>query len=720
MAGEIHHFGTDENIIVFSILVILVPFITGIFLMGVRGLEIKRGKNYSERFSSIVGVGGLATSWIFSILVAIDYFRNYITLGEHAEVDKIQYDYEFLPSHVGSLKWGILLDPLAVIFLVVLTTIAFLIHLYSKDYMHADPSYTRFFGTMNFFTASMLGFILAPNLFMGFIFWEFLGFSSYLLIGFYWHKPSASSAMKKAFLYNKVGDVSFMVGIALIYRKMVVLAPNKSLDYLEIARQIEVGGLKFGDMIFPALLIFGGAVGKSAQFPLFGWLPEAMEGPTPVSSLLHSSTMVKAGLFLVARNYFLFYQNQGSEAITHVTGVVTQSNLDVASIVAWTGTITALLGALIALSQGDIKKVLAFSTISQLGYIMMALGSGGITAGFYHIISHATFKSLLFLCAGAVIHSVHSQDMKDMGGLKNYMPATTITMGIGLLGLSGVIFTNGFWSKDAVLLSIKENDAIIFNELAWGIAVLTAGITAFYSAKLFILVFLGEGRYDRDHVHPAPTARYMKIPLIALASLVVIESIWWTFGTLIPSLRDNHASYWNFEVALGSLLNTHGGEFTFADAVPSTLMGLIGITLAFVVYYWEIPAAVSIKASSFMASLEKVAYNRFGVDKLIYWIVETPVMWIGDRFQYVDKEIIDGIFVDQLAAEGSLFVAEKSDDFDRGIIDGTVDWFGNRTRDIGYNLRTHATGKTPNYARFISLGLASILLIFTLNNLISF
>lgn len=713
------HLGIESNIILYSILVIVIPFATGLFLMLVRGFEIKRGKNYSETFSSTVGVGGLAASWILSLIVAYKYFKYSINLGdaEHT-VENLQYDYAFLPNENGPLKWGVLLDPLSVIFLVVLTTIAFLIHLYSADYMHADPSYTRFFGTMNFFTASMLAFVLAPNLFMGFVFWEFLGFSSYLLIGFYWHKPSASSAMKKAFLYNKVGDVSFMIGIALIYRKMVPLAPDSSLDYMEIAHQIDLGLLDFGDLFIPALLIFGGAVGKSAQFPLFGWLPEAMEGPTPVSSLLHSSTMVKAGLFLVARNFFLFYKVDHSHILTEVGHGVTQSNLDTASIVAWTGTITALIGATIALTQGDIKKVLAFSTVSQLGYIMMALGSGGIAAGFYHIISHATFKSLLFLCAGAVIHSVHSQDMKDMGGLKNYMPATTITMGIGLLGLSGVLFTNGFWSKDAVLLAIKENDAIFLNELAWGIAVLTAGITAFYSAKLFILVFLGEGRYDRDHVHPAPTATKMKIPLILLASLVVLESVWWTLGTLVPSLKDDHASFWNFEYALGTLFHTHGGEFAFVDAIPSTGMGLLGILLAFAVYYWKVPAFVSLKTSKFMASLEKIAVNRFGMDLLIYWIVENPIMWIGDRFQYMDKEVIDGIFVDQLAAEGSLWVAEKSDDFDNGIIDGTVDWVGNRTRDVGYYIRTQQTGKTPNYARFIGLGLAAILLVFTFNNLI--
>ena len=378
---------------------------------------------------------------------------------------------------------------------------------------------------------------------------------------------------------------------------------------------------------------------------------------------------------------------------------------------------TALLGALMAVTATDIKKVLAFSTVSQLGYITLALGSGGLTAGFYHIISHATFKSLLFLSAGAVIHSVHSQEMKDMGGLRKYMPTTFYTMLIGLLGLSGVVFMNGFWSKDAILLSVLENENIALNRIVWLIAVFTAGITAFYSSKLFILVFLGEGRYDRDHVHPAPTATKMKIPLIALASLVVIESIWWTFGTLVPSLRDNKGSYWNFEYALGTLLNAHGGEFAWVDALASTLMVAAGILLAFAIYFWQVPAFVSVKSSKFMVQLERVVVNRFGLDLLIYWIAEVPAMIVGDAFKYVDQEIIDAIFIDGIVAEGSLRVAEATDDFDRNVIDGTVDWVGNRTKDVGYSLRTLQKGRTPNYARFITLGLATILLIFTLNNL---
>lgn len=732
-AHEIHrgieYLGMDNSIILFSVLVIAVPFITGTFLVLLRALEIKRDKKYNENLTAAIGVGGLAASWVLSLLVLFDYFRNYVDLG-NSDVTRIQADYAFLPNEGGPLKWGILLDPLSVIFLVALTTIATLIHLYSADYMHADPSYTRFFGMMNLFTGSMLGFVLSPNLFMTFIFWELLGFTSYLLIGFYWHKPSASSAMKKAFLYNKVGDISFMIGIAIMWSKVTTLVhegvwidgerlTETTLDYLMLAEIISSGQLPFSELALPAVLIFGGAIGKSAQFPLFGWLPEAMEGPTPVSSLLHSSTMVKAGLFLILRNAYMFYQNDGSEVITHIDTVhhVIQDNLDVASFVVWIGAITALMGALIALTATDIKKVLAFSTVSQLGYIAMALGSGGFTAGFYHMISHASFKSLLFLGAGAVIHSVHSQEMKDMGGLRKYMPTTFYTMLIGLLGLSGVVFMNGFWSKDAILLALVENEDIAFNRVVWAIAVFTAGITAFYSTKLFILVFLGEGRYDRDHVHPAPTATKMKIPLIALASLVVIESVWWTFGTLIPSLRDDQGSYWNFEYALGTLLNAHGGEFAWVDAFVSTSMVIIGILFAFSIYLWEVPTLVSIKTSKIMAQLENIVVHRFGLDLLIYWIAEVPAMMIGDAFKYVDQEIIDGIFVDTVAAEGSLKLAEASDDFDRQIIDGTVDWFGNRTRDIGYSIRTLQKGRTPNYARFISLGFAAILLVFTLNNL---
>ncbi|MHA2169515.1 MAG: NADH-quinone oxidoreductase subunit 5 family protein [Candidatus Kariarchaeaceae archaeon] len=689
--------------------VIIVPFITGFLLLGLRGYEIKAKKKLHENLSGGIGVLGLAISWVISIIVAIQYFTDYVDLGgDHGEITKVQGDYLFLPSKGSPLKWGILLDPLSVIFLLALTTIATVIHFYATEYMHADPGYTRFFGTMNFFTGSMIGFVLASNLFMGFIFWELLGVSSYLLIGYFWHKPSASHAAKKAFLYNKVGDTSFLIGIALIFRLTYNLG-HFTLDYVAIGEMIKSGELGYGDLALPALLIFGGAVGKSAQFPLFGWLPEAMEGPTPVSSLLHSSTMVKAGLFLIARVFFMSNMVDINLHV-HFPFAGSPNFLTTGNVIAWIGTITALCGALIAVTATDIKKVLAFSTVSQLGYIGLAIGSGGLTAGFFHMISHATFKSLLFLCAGSVIHSVHSQEMKDMGGLRKYMPWTFYATLIGLLGLAGVPLMNGFWSKDAVLISLRDSNTIVAGEFLYWVAVFTAGVTAFYSSKLLILTFLGEGRYDKDHVHPSPTGMRMRISNTFLAILVVIESIWFTIGTLGSS-----DGLINFEYSLGTMLGVHGEEFAFKDAVPSTIAVLLGGSLAFAIYYWKIPSFVGMLHMSVTNTVDKVVRNRFGLDIVLYWFAESPVMAAGDALQYVDKEIIDAVFIDRVAAEGTVKAAGFSDDFDQGIIDGFIDWLGDRTRDIGYYLRGLQKGQTPIYARMMTAGLAILLLGLTIN-----
>lgn len=697
---------------------IAIPFITGITLLLMSLFEIKGDKKYSEKFTGSLGVAGLAGSWIVSLVVLVQFFKEKVT--HKSTIGHVNQEFDFLPSVSGSFKWGILLDPLSVVFLVLLTTIATVIHFYASEYMTQDPAYTRFFGTMNFFTGSMLGFVLASNLFMAFIFWELLGFSSYLLIGFYWQKRSAASAAKKAFLYNKIGDISFLIGIAIIWNKTLEATGSATLSYLDLAEMMEHGDLRFNDFIVPALLIFGGAIGKSAQFPLFGWLPEAMEGPTPVSALLHSSTMVKAGLFLIARNYYLFYVHADGKPIINLSdgklsGVIAEFGLNsnsfnAANAIVWIGVITALAGGLMALTATDIKKVLAFSTISQLGYIALAMGAGGLTAGMFHLISHATFKSLLFLCAGAVIHSVHSNEMTKMGGLKRYMPYTYWTMLIGLLGLSGVPLMNGFWSKDAVLLALQTNEEIVLGEVAYVIAVLTAGLTAFYSTKLFLLVFHGEPRYDKDHVHPTKTGMRMRISLVILASLVVIESLWWTIGTIIDT-DGSRNDYWNFEYALGTLFHSHGGEFKVSAAIFPTVVGLIGISFAYAVYGnkrldW-------MRTRPLVISAEKVITNRFGVDQAILWVAETPVMGIGDFFQKIDVEVIDAFIIDSLITNGSHRLADMSDTFDNEWIDGTVDKTGIQIRQGGYLFRRIQRGQTSYYARIMTGSLATILVVFT-------
>ncbi|MDH5645467.1 MAG: NADH-quinone oxidoreductase subunit L, partial [Candidatus Heimdallarchaeota archaeon] len=681
----------DKFLINSAILVILIPFLTGIFLLFLRGLEIRNKTKFSERLTGSIGVAGLLGSLINATIIIFTYFNKY-----DAKTQRVIGDTPFVSSAHGTFKWGISLDPLSVIMMFLLAFIASVIHFYATEYMHGDTAYTRFFGTLNFFTGAMFGFVLASNLFMAFVFWELLGVSSYMLIGYYWPKASAASAAKKAFLYNKIGDVSFLVGIAYIWQ-ITLKAHHPTLDYHELTNLISNGTISINQLWFPGLLLFGGAIGKSAQLPLFGWLPEAMEGPTPVSALLHSSTMVKAGLFLLSRIYFTFVTVGG-----HYEAFIPEGDAALtATLITWLGVLTALCGALIALTATDIKKVLAFSTISQLGYIGMAMGTGQIHVGFYHLVSHATFKSLLFLCAGAVIHSVHSQEMKDMGGLKKYMPYTYWTMLIGLLGLVGFPFiTNGFYSKDALLVAIKNSD-IPLAGLAFTIALITAGITAFYSSKLFILTFLGTPRYDKDHVHPHKTGIRMRIALIILAIAVVIESVWWAVGSIggLASEKINK-SFWNFEYRLGDLIGIHGAPFALIDTIPSILAVILGISLAFGMYFYQIPFLISLKEGGFIIKLENIIANRFGFDKLIYVLAMGPGMWVGSKFRRFDEEVIDGFIINTVIKDGSLKLADYSNKLDQDGIDGVVNGLGDITSELGYNLRKVQTGQTSQYARW--------------------
>lgn len=713
-------FVEDPALISLAVAIIAIPFITGVILTFLRGFELRKGKDfrYNENLTGAIGAGSLAMSWVLSIIVAVQYFGKYVTLGEHAVIQKVQSETAFLPMKDTAFNWGILLDPLSVIFLVVLTTIATAIHFYATNYMHADEAYTRFFGAMNLFTGSMLGFVLASNLFIAFIYWELLGFTSYLLIGYFWPKAAAAHAGRKAFMYNKVGDVSFIFAMGFIYAKA------HTFNFLALADMLKTGSnpeVTMSTMALPALFLFGAAVAKSAQVPLLGWLPEAMEGPTPVSALLHSSTMVKAGLLLIARGFFTFFFVEGHEviwaksvSIISGTGAFAEF-LTPANIITWVGTFTALAGALLALTATDIKRVLAFSTISQLGYIGLAIGSGGLTAGFYHIISHATFKSLLFLGAGAVIHSVHSQEMPNMGGLKDKMPWTYRTMLVGLLGLMGAPLMSGFWSKDAVLLAVSESPVVVGAGFLYGVAVFTAGITAFYSIKLLILTFFGEPRYDKDHVEPGPTGNRMKWTLIFLGALVVIESIWFTIGTLFDS--KGTTGILNFEVALGTMLGVHGGEFNPVFAIPSTVAVILGAGLAYMIYHKKTPFFAALPSATPIESIAKVVRNRFYMDAALYNFSEGPVMWVGEKFKYVDQIVIDEFLIDTVVTEklahGGAMVSDWSDIH---VVDGTVKWVSDVISRMAGKLRGLQTGLVSYYARYMVLGLVIILSYFALVN----
>ncbi len=688
-----------DNMIVIAAWTIFIPMLAAVFLIFWRYLEIYKGREVNPKFSSIIGVGSIAISSGLSIILAIQYFVNFVSGSP-------TYIHGSVPFIVGTkLTWELMVDPLSILMSLVLAVIGLFIHIYASDYMmHGEPEITRFFAFMNFFTAAMWGFVYAGNLITSFVFWELLGVSSYFLIGYYWHKASASAAGMKAFLYNKVGDVGFMVGIFTVMR-----LTGGDVSYVKIMELVHTGALSANDFLLPSLLIFIGAVGKSSQFPLFGWLPEAMEGPTPVSALLHSSTMVKAGLFLLIRNFMTFYDVNNFHATLPTVSWFTGFYLPTGTVITWIGAITALLGALMALTSTDIKRILAFSTISQLGYIASGIGAGATSPAFYHIVSHATFKSLLFLCAGAVIHNLHhTQDIREMGGLFRHMKITGITMGIGLIALAGIPPFSGFWSKDSIILGIANSNVEGAVFLQW-LEIVTAFITAFYSMRMFYVVFLGEERFDKEKVIPRDSSKLMAIPLIGVASLVILESLWFSIG-YIPGLESL-----NFEKILGDLFGVHPST---AGEVEGWLIGsLFSISgaLAALLFYWKYPDTLQAIRQKLLWA-EDFINNRFYVDKSIYGFVDYVAMPTAEALKTFDYNVIDKLIINDIVFEGALMTAEESDRFDQNIIDGVVNGFAALTRSTARYGRRLQDGIVRNYATLMMVSLAVFLIAFGVSN----
>src|SRR5881296_550423 len=420
-----------------------------------------------------------------------------------------------------ALRLGFVLDPLAAAMLVMILLVGLCIFVFSIGYMAEDKNFTRFFAYLSFFSGAMLGLVIANSLLLLFIFWELVGLASYLLIGFWIERPSAAAAAKKAFITTRIGDMGFFLGMLWLYHSSgTLLFYDGGHGCLDNAGLAILGA----STTFIALLIFCGAVGKSGQFPLHVWLPDAMEGPTPVSALIHAATMVAAGVFLVARVYPLFSLG----AINGVTASLT--------VVVWIGVTTALMAALIAIAQADIKRILAYSTVSQLGLMMVSLGVGGVAAGILHLLAHGFFKALLFLGAGSVIHGCHGeQDIRKMGGLRPFMPVTFVTYAIGMMALSGVpLFFSGGWTKEEILHATAH-----WHASRWPFYLMLAGVilTALYMTRQMIYVFFGQTRSCSEHAHESP--RVMTMPLIVLALCAIFFSVlltpaWpWLHGYLL-------------------------------------------------------------------------------------------------------------------------------------------------------------------------------------------
>ena len=478
------------------------------------------------KLASFLATGGI----LISLVLTVFMFNFHI----HATLLPAESGYLWIDNIAGlRVEFGYLIDRLSLLMLLVVTGVGSCIFFYSAGYMKGDESFPRYFASLSFFAFSMIGVVLSNNLLMLFMFWELVAVSSYLLIGFWFQKPSAADAGNKAFIVNRVGDFGFVIGIIYIWMLSGTGGAQRTFSFTELSALLPElaanGLLSQGALVIASLLVFCGVVGKSAQFPLYIWLPDAMEGPTPVSALIHAATMVAAGVYLLARTFFLV---GGSPEALHVIANI--------------GALTAFLAALLAIVQNDIKKILAYSTISQLGFMVMALGLGGPTPAMYHLTTHAFFKALLFLGAGAMIHALHTQDIWEMGGLLKKMPVTAVTFLIGTAALCGIPPLSGFFSKDEILTLAYEHAPVLF-----AAALFTAGLTAFYMTRTIWIAVLGPAKINK-HSHGQEAPAIMKLPLVILAFFSIVAGF---IG--IPEFitgEHAHGMHLNLTAAAGSVL----------------------------------------------------------------------------------------------------------------------------------------------------------------------
>ncbi|WP_029422306.1 NADH-quinone oxidoreductase subunit L [Alicyclobacillus macrosporangiidus] len=579
-------------------LVPLLPLVAYVFLL-VLGRRAPEG--------IVAGVSVVLTFVAFLISALV--FRS---VGQNPDQTG-PYVFHWLTVGTHSFTVGFEVTHLNALMLVVVSLVSTLVLLFSKGYMHGDDRFSVFYQYLNLFVFSMLALVISPNLLQLYIFWEMVGLCSYLLVGFWYFKPEAALAAKKSFIVTRIGDVGLFTGIILLF------LASGSFDYSTVfmaaaANKLSLGWISSQSLVtLAAILIFVGAVGKSAQFPLHVWLPDAMEGPTPVSALIHAATMVAAGVYLVARCYPLFQLSPAA-----------------LSTVAWIGGITALLAAFIALTQRDIKRVIAYSTISQLGYMMMALGVGAYAYGVFHLMTHAFFKALLFLAAGSVIHAIDTQDLFEMGGLYNKMKLTAWTFLAGALALAGIVPFAGFWSKDDILAAALESGHTVL----YAFGLIAAFCTAFYIFRVYFLTFTGQPRDPARHEHAHEGSWVMTLPLVVLAVLATIGGF---FNT--PFNGYGLERYLFADSPQGPIgLTTPENVGLMALSV---LVGLAGIGLA-ALMYWR-PAVQPEKVARGLGFLYQLSFRKFYLDEIYYAIVVATGKAIAAIVDFVDRYIIDGI-----------------------------------------------------------------------------
>ena len=620
----------------YSYIILLLPMLMFITL----GLC---GHKMSHRPAGLLGTSGLFIITILSYIVAAQYFLQPRVDGIYPTITPYYFEWLRFTDWLH-IDLGIMLDPISVMMLVVITTVSSMVHLYSLGYMHGEVGFQRYYAFLSLFTFSMLGLVVATNIFQMYIFWELVGVSSYLLIGFYYTRQSAVAASKKAFIVTRFADLGFLLGILLLsyYTKTFDFATLTSGEVSLVDTTAGKTFLGISVASWAMILVFMGGAGKSAMFPLHIWLPDAMEGPTPVSALIHAATMVVAGVFLVARLFPIYVTTP--EVLTFITVI---------------GAVTALYAAVVACVQTDIKRVLAFSTISQIAFMIVALGvttemnghgALGYMASMFHLFTHAMFKALLFLGAGAIIHAVHSNEMSEMGGLRKYMPVTHITFLIACLAIAGIPPFSGFFSKDEILAAAFEKSAF------WGVWMsLVAGLTAFYMFRLYFNIFWGKEAHHEHTPHEAP--KTMSIPLVFLAVVTC-------FAGFIP--------FGHFVTASGLSYTIH---LNWAVAGTSICIAIIGIALA--TWLYMKPNDKPARMAESMSSLHRWAYHRFYIDEVYMFITHKII------FRHICMPIAW---------------------FDRHVVDETMNLMATITQSASYHIRGLQSGRLQSYAVVFLLG----------------
>ena len=643
----------------YTIFILLLPLFS-FLVLGLLGMKM------SHKVAGLIGTCSLGVVTILSYLCAFQYFGAERVDGIYQTI--VPYNYTWLPLGNLHFDMGIMLDPISVMMLIVISTVSLMVHIYSFGYMHGEKGFQRYYAFLSLFSMSMLGLVLATNIFQMYMFWELVGVSSYLLIGFYYPLHAAVAASKKAFIVTRFADMFFLIGILIFgyYTQSFSFSFIGDIQMADGAAPFIQGSAAkaaaAGAFILPTALVlmFIGGAGKSAMFPLHIWLPDAMEGPTPVSALIHAATMVVAGVFQLARMFPLWIEYAPQSL----------------SIVVWVGVFTAFYAAAVACAQTDIKRVLAFSTISQIAFMMVAIGvclpghhelfdnhtQLGYMAGMFHLFTHAMFKACLFLCAGCVIHAVHSNEMAFMGGLRKYMPITHVTFLISCLAIAGIPFFSGFSSKDEIITACFQYSPVV----GW-IMTGIAAMTAFYMFRLYFGIFWGtENKEAHAHHTPHEAPLSMTVPLIILSLITVGVGVY----TTLAGFLGWNGSFGSFVSATGQDYTIH---FDHQIALTSTVIAILSICLATYIYKGE-QQPIADRLYKTFPKLWRAAYKRFYQDeiwqfvthKIIFRCVSMPIAWF-------DRRVIDGTF--NFMAWGANEAGESIRPWQSGDVRQYVVWF---------------------------------------------